>query len=133
MKLKKLQIIGIYKNFLNLEIDFSNCNGVSAFIGNNGSGKSNILEVFSSIFKSLYLEEKDEFAYILEYETYKNISIIINSDGTNRIFAVNGQPFRDIKQYLPKRVIAIYSGEEDRLWKKYYEYKKRIFTIRREL
>jgi ABC-type cobalamin/Fe3+-siderophores transport system ATPase subunit/predicted transport protein len=121
MKLKKLQIIGTYKNFVNLEIDFSYCNGVSAFIGNNGSGKSNILEVFSSIFKSLYLDEKDEFAYTLEYETFNNVSVKITSDGKKRAFAVNSNPVFDIKDYLPKRVIAIYSGEEDRLWKKYYE------------
>ncbi|MBF6653947.1 DUF4357 domain-containing protein, partial [Flavobacterium columnare] len=121
MKLKKLEIKGTYKNFVNLEVDFSNCNGVSAFIGNNGSGKSNILEVFSSIFKSLYLDEKDEFAYSLEYETFNNVSVKITSNGKTRVYAINGNPAFDIKEHLPKRVIAIYSGEEDRLWKKYYQ------------
>ena len=58
MKLKQLKI-GKHKNFNNLVIDFSNCKGVTAFIGNNGSGKSNILEALSSIFKSLFLEEKN--------------------------------------------------------------------------
>ena len=74
------------------------------------------------IFKSLFLEEKnDEFAYFLEYETFNKNSVKITSNGKNRVFAVNGNPVFDIKEYLPKRVIAIYSGEEDRLWKKYYE------------
>ena len=121
MKLKHLNI-GKHKNFNNLEIDFTSCNGVSAFIGNNGSGKSNILEALSSIFKSLYNEDKtDEFGYFLEYETFSNTSVKITSNGKNRVFAINGNPVFDIKEYLPKRVIAIYSGEEDRLWKKYYE------------
>lgn len=120
MKLKKLKIVGQHKNFQNLEIDFSSCKGVAAFIGNNGSGKSNILEVFSAIFKALYLDEKDEFAYFLEYETFNTISVKITSNGKGRVFAVNGNPVFDIKEYLPKRVIAIYSGEEDRLWRKYY-------------
>lgn len=120
MKLKKLEIHGSYKNFHNLKIDFGYCNGVSAFIGNNGSGKSNILEVFSSIFKSLFLEEKDEFPYLLEYETFNNTTVAITSNGTSRAFAVNGNPVFDIKDHLPKRIIAIYSGEEDRLWQKYY-------------
>lgn len=121
MKLKNLKIVGEHKNFKNLEIDFTGCNGVAAFIGNNGSGKSNILEVFSAIFKSLYLDEKDEFAYFLEYETFNNAIVKITSNGKGRVFAVNGNPVFDIKEYLPKRVVAIYSGEEDRLWKKYYE------------
>lgn len=120
MKVKQLKI-GKHKNFNNLEIDFSDCKGVAAFIGNNGSGKSNILEAFSSIFKSLFLDEKDEFAYFLEYETFNNVSVKITSNGKGRVYAVNGNPVFDIKEYLPKRVIAIYSGEEDRLWKKYYE------------
>lgn len=120
MKLKNLKIVGRHKNFHNLEIDFSNCKGVAAFIGNNGSGKSNILEIFSAVFKALYLDEKDEFAYFLEYETFNNVSVKITSNGKGRVFAVNGNPVFDIKEYLPKRVIAIYSGEEDRLWRKYY-------------
>lgn len=38
----------------NFEIDFSNKESIPVLIGNNGSGKSNILEAISSIFAGLY-------------------------------------------------------------------------------
>lgn len=121
MRLQRFKIENKYKNFTNLEIDFSKCDGLSAFIGNNASGKSNLLEALSSIFKSLFLDEKDEFAYFLEYITFTDVNVKITSNKKGRIYAINGTPVFDIKKYLPKRVIAIYSGEEDRLWKGYYK------------
>jgi predicted transport protein/ABC-type cobalamin/Fe3+-siderophores transport system ATPase subunit len=120
MKIQRFKIENTHKNFNNLEIDFSNCKGVAAFIGDNASGKSNLLEALSAIFKNIYLEEKDEFDYFLEYTTFTNANVKITSNAKGRIYAVNGNPVHDIKQHLPKRVIAIYSGEEDRLWKNYY-------------
>ena len=113
MKIQSFKIENIHKNFNNLEINFSSCNGVAAFIGDNASGKSNLLEALSAIFKNIYLEEKDKFDYFLEYTTYTNNNVKITSNSKGRIYAVNGNPVHDIKQYLPKRVVAIYSGEED--------------------
>ena len=121
MKIQRFKIENTHKNFHNLDIDFSSCKGVAAFIGDNASGKSNLLESLSAIFKNLYLDDKDEFDYFLEYNTFSNNNIKITSNKKRRIFAVNGNPFYDIKEHLPKRVVAIYSGEEDRLWKNYYE------------
>ena len=120
MKIQCFKIENTHKNFNNLEIDFANCNGVAAFIGDNASGKSNLLEALSAIFKNIYLEEKDEFDYFLEYTTFSNTNVKITSNSKGRIYAVNGNPVHDIKEHLPKRVVAIYSGEEDRLWQNYY-------------
>lgn len=68
MKLKKLQIQG-YKNLEDITIDFSNNNGTTLLVGNNGCGKSNILEAISSIFGGLYKDRihKPHFDYHLEY------------------------------------------------------------------
>ena len=68
MKLKKLQIQG-YKNLEDITIDFSNHNGTTLLVGNNGCGKSNILEAISSIFGGLYKDRihKPHFDYHLEY------------------------------------------------------------------
>ncbi len=53
MKLLKLWINN-YKNLTNLTIDFEKSNGLSIFVGNNGTGKSNIIECLSEIFNCLY-------------------------------------------------------------------------------
>lgn len=121
MRIKEFKIKNQHKNFENLEIDISKCDGVAAFIGDNASGKSNLLEALSALFKNIYLDEKDEFEYYLEYVTFSENVIKIVSDKNKRVYAVDGNPVHDIKKYLPKRVVAVYSGEENRLWKKNYE------------
>lgn len=50
MRVKKISI-GKYKNLVDFKCDFSGSN-ISAFIGNNGSGKSNLLEVISRAFSN---------------------------------------------------------------------------------
>ena len=49
MRLKHLYIKD-YKNLKDFSLDFENGNGLSILIGNNGSGKSNVLEAISGIF-----------------------------------------------------------------------------------
>lgn len=144
MKLLKLDVYN-YKNLEDINIDFTNSDGQTLIVGTNGSGKSNLLEVLSAIFSALYNKEKNvtpDFLFELEY-------IIINSpstiDGqkindTNikvRVTNVDGvidlcycdflssQEFyrvssENYKELLPDHVIAIYSGEEQRLWENYY-------------
>lgn len=53
MKLQRLHIKG-FRNIDDLDLDLSDQNGLSVLIGNNGSGKSNILEAVVAIFASLY-------------------------------------------------------------------------------
>ena len=50
MKIKNLKIEG-YKN---LDLELIHNVDIIALIGNNGSGKSNLLEALSLIFRSLY-------------------------------------------------------------------------------
>lgn len=57
MKLKELWIDG-FKNLNDFKIDFTNKDGITVLIGNNGSGKSNILEAISEIFATLYTNKK---------------------------------------------------------------------------
>lgn len=54
MRLQKLKINSRFKNLDSFEIDFSTKEGITVLIGNNGSGKSNILEAISGIFAGLY-------------------------------------------------------------------------------
>ena len=68
MKLKKLKIKK-YKNLLDFEANFEFGQGLSIFIGNNGSGKSNVLEAISGIFANAYSAKAiHKFVYSLTYE-----------------------------------------------------------------
>ena len=115
----KIQSINItkFKNLNNLAIDISKHNGLSLIIGNNASGKSNFLEALSEVFYTQFQNERTKLKYEIKYIDFAAKEITIS----NKAKATE----------LPKRVVAVYSGEEDRLWKMYYEklYKKYIDNI----
>lgn len=120
MKIKKL----IIKNYKNLNLEMHNDSSVIALIGNNGSGKSNVLEALSIIFFNLYnRKEKDiPFNFDLEYiiGSANNAIKVEKINSSVKIF-VDGNSRADCYAYLPKQITAIYSGEEDRLRKKFFE------------
>ncbi|PID84220.1 hypothetical protein CSB09_02000 [Candidatus Gracilibacteria bacterium] len=150
MKLISLKIDG-FKN-LKTKIDFTKSEGISVFVGNNGSGKSNVLEAISAIFYGLYDETNERrcnFTYSLEYEINSKNIIIQQLFFRGKEDAIGKLPpeiLEDIpdvkeelkmvsccidgelvggtldKKYLPSQIIALYSGEETRLYEDYYLY-----------
>ena len=138
MKLKKLQIQG-YKNLEDITIDFSNNNGTTLLVGNNGCGKSNILEAVSSIFGGLYKDRihKPHFNYHLEYRI-NNHDVDITLHAGKYVFATDNHVVqktvftRNASIYLPTNIISCYSGESSRLWGFYYYpyYKDYIKSIK---
>ena len=127
MKLKTLEIKN-FKNIQNIMIEFPQNSGVTLLVGNNGCGKSNILEAISAIFSYLYeRNDKDvSFDFIIEYET-NNHTINVDFRNGKYGFTVDGNSitqekfFGLSKEYLPKNIIACYSGENKRLWDSYYK------------
>lgn len=118
MRIKKLEVEG-YKN---LNIKITHDSDVIALIGKNGSGKSNLLEAISAIFKSLYYGDGSvPFDYLIEYENTSKQNVRIEKKKSKKKCFLNEEFIIDVKDYLPKKLIAIYSGEEDRLWSKYYK------------
>lgn len=135
MKLKKLNIKK-YKNLIDFNVDFATGNGLSILIGNNGSGKSNVLEALSGIFHDLFKEKptrKLTCDYALEYTLNEVDCKIEQKNGTLRCF---GEKFKNrdsfIEENAPNNIIGLYSGEEDRLWTSFYEsyYKAYIRRIK---
>ena len=122
MRLIKLYIKD-YKNLKEFSLDFEKGNGLSILIGNNGSGKSNVLEAISGIFAEAYGTAHDSFDtdYKFEYEIDNKTTTLARKDGKYHYF-YNGVKKRrpEILEYLPSNVIAIYSGEDLRLWKDFY-------------
>ena len=142
MKLLRLHVSG-YKNLEDIEFDFTKANRCALIVGTNGSGKSNLLEVLSAIFFACYNNHKNvkpDFRFELEYiiERLRTGSagggpsyafplrvIIRNVDGKIevQVYQNNEWLYVDKKEWfvvLPEHVIAIYSGEEKRLWEDYY-------------
>lgn len=140
MRLKNLHIKG-YKNIADLSIDFTNKDGITLIIGNNGTGKSNIIEAISSIFAGLYANKvhKPNFEYEILYEVQNN-NIFISLEQDVYTIKVNGSEItktafqQKAKEYLPENVIACYSGESLRLFEKYYKpyYEKYVAAIKTE-
>ena len=121
MKLQRLHIKG-FRNIEDLDLDLSTQNGLSVLIGNNGSGKSNILEAIVAIFASLYSKSKrfsPPFDYDIEYllDDYK---IEIKNSGRNIYVDGNKIKASQLKEHLPKNIIASYSGETSRLEDKFF-------------
>ncbi len=135
MRLKRLYING-FKNLNEFELDFTHKDGITVLIGNNGSGKSNVLEAISAIFTGLYKmstpQRKPIFEYEIEYELeedeHYHLSLIKHGDAYRYNFHKNliHIPTATFKAnpylYLPSNIIAIYSGEEMRLWENYYKH-----------
>lgn len=122
MRIKSIKIVDkAYKN-LDINLD-NNTSSIIAFIGNNGSGKSNVLEAISIIFKYLYQRKDKEipFDFSLTYEIGGGKLVEITKSRTTVITKINGVQKSDPYSDLPKQVVAIYSGEEDRLWRNHYE------------
>ena len=122
MRIKEIKIAN--KAFKNLDISLeNNTSGVMAFIGNNGSGKSNLLEAISAIFRHLYDKKQKDipFNFSLVYTTFNGRTVEITRNELSVTTKIDNQENSDLYSFLPKQIVAIYSGEEDRLWREYYK------------
>lgn len=137
MKIKSLWI-SKYKNVENIDLKFDT-DLISLMVGQNGFGKSNLLEALSLIFRDLdlmdTLSDYEDWPYDTRHFEYKmlyqckGLDIQINSlksefyvyakkIGSEHEFgAVNFSEFIRNKQtsYLPDYVVGYYSGENKRI------------------
>jgi ABC-type multidrug transport system ATPase subunit len=114
MRIKNLKIQE-YKNLKDFDCDFSDSN-IIALIGDNGSGKSNVLEFLAMIFAEAKNLNSNTFPFHcdLEYE--------IDSSTYRLHFSYVFQAFKDDKldikkldSFLPKVVFTYYAGETPRM------------------
>ena len=114
--------IGSFKNLQDFEIDFDEGELSTVLIGENGTGKSNVIEALVTIFRDLDLEARTEFSYAIAYQchgcrveidhalTAKSLSFKVNGK------AVSRPDFNKKKSdYLPDNVFGYYSGASRRL------------------
>lgn len=132
MKIKKLTV----KNFRNFEkTTLKSDNNICVLIGNNGTGKSSMLEAISSVFAYIFDNKMvPEFKFVINYEI-NNTNVIINYLTNNPKIIIDGSKVNKLPEELkPSKVICLYSGEELRLWENFYEtfYNNYISRIRRQ-
>lgn len=124
MRLRKIRI-GKYKNLKDFECEFGESN-ISAFIGDNGSGKSNLLEAIVNAFSltknrtmlnnsSGTIEaELDDcmIEYELGEETY---TLYCDCEKSHIVHGAEKLTKKEIEEALPSNIIVYYAGETQRL------------------
>lgn len=102
-----------YKNLKNLTIDFAQDHLITVLIGRNGTGKSNVLEALTIIFRDLLMaEKKPSLKYRISYEI-RDRWVIIDAD-PNRSDVYLAKTIAKQDQEIPYPVlsdVADVSGE----------------------
>ena len=125
-----------YKNLKNSYIEFPGRTIPTAVIGNNGTGKSNLIEALITIFISLYYDEVPDFNFKISYESHgKKVTITkdlttgslnITVDETAWTRAAFRKRIRnpDLMPPFPSMIFGYYSGTCERLIKKFGRYQR---------
>lgn len=135
MRLDKLHIRN-FKNLQEFSIDFDESVLTTVLIGQNGTGKSNLIEALVIIFRDLDLGDDPEFGYQLTYTCRgQRIEIDADPDRADKMsITVDGKSiaFRQFSQapyrmYLPSNVFGYYSGPSRRLEQHFDEHQERFY------
>lgn len=151
MHLSRLKIRE-FRNLRDFEITFTpsarDADGVirdfksHAVIGQNGSGKSNMIEAIVTIFRDLDLNQKTEFDYELDYWCRGHLIRVNGATGRVNVTDSNlaitlgeGSDFaishlsrgNNAKRYLPNHVFAYYSGRSERIEAIFQQHQQRFY------
>jgi predicted ATPase len=123
MRVDRLKIRG-FKNLEGVDIDFDQDSLETVLIGQNGSGKSNVIEALATIFRDLDDPRRAKsFDYFIAYDCKDHrieidqgytrsdkITVTIDQEASTlaKIRGSNGE-------FLPNHVFGYYSGRSDRL------------------
>lgn len=116
LKIKK------FKNLFDVEINFDEGELSTVLIGENGTGKSNVIEALVTIFRDLDMNDTTPFSYWLRYSCHgRRIEIDNNFNKPTLNLIVDGgqisrSAFYDGRAlYLPTNIFGYYSGSSRRL------------------
>ena len=117
MKLKELAIPN-YKGFVDFTTTFDQESPITTVIGQNGVGKSNLIEIIVLIFRAIDLGVKTEFSYTLIYECRgHDIQVRFDVDDAKKNLVNIGGVKKsatylknNANEYLPMNVFTYYSG-----------------------
>jgi predicted ATPase len=136
LKIKEIKIRE-FKNLREFEARFDPKSLATVLLGQNGTGKSNLLEAMVVIFRDLDLGEPPSFEYEIAYECRgKEIRLKAGEKGkTGSItVAVDGQSisyssfWKDTqRQFLPSHVFGYYSGPSSRFESHFAKHQERFY------
>jgi predicted ATP-dependent endonuclease of OLD family len=124
MKLNRLWVKN-YKNLRECAIDFGQTHLITAVIGSNGSGKSNLIEAVLSILIGIYFKKSPPFDFNLEFEA-QGRHVSLRGETQRLSIAVDGEQLavrrfaerlRDgpAQVFYPELTFVYYSGECQRV------------------
>lgn len=134
MKLISLKVKSDFRNLNGLKLSLSEDNDTYVLIGNNGTGKTNILEALSCVFGSLLLKTPFKFSFVLVYKIGDDTFRVAHDITTGQTeYKKNDVVVPESDMEYPNRIICNYSGEDLRLWDNYYKkpYEDYIRSIKR--
>ena len=134
MKLLSLKISSEFRNLKGINLQFDPSNDTYVIIGNNGSGKTNILEALSSIFSILLSHTQNFlFGFTIRYQINEDVFRVKYRQETNTTeYQKNGIAVNESDMDFPNRIVCNYSGEDNRMWEDYYKepYEKYMESVR---
>lgn len=141
MRLDKVTI-GRYKNLRDLFIDFDEGSPYTVLVGENGAGKSNLIEAIALIFQHLDLDQKSPFDYQIKYQVRGQDVDIQSKAESFPTFCVRergAEEYGEIPRrrfmvedelgplYRPAFVFGYYSGPSDRLSAVFQRHRERYY------
>jgi predicted ATPase len=134
-----------FKNLRNLHVTFDQASPYTVLVGENGAGKSNLIEALTLIFRNLDLDEPAPFGYEIEYHCRGRHLWITGVSGASPTFRVKDEDaligYVDLTKkrfmavdefgkpmYRPAFVFGYYSGPSDRLASLYEKHKERFYN-----
>src|SRR4029077_10533411 len=143
MRLEEVSI-GEFKNLRDLRIHFDEDSPYTVLVGENGAGKSNLIEALSLIFRNLDLGLEAPFSFNLKYHCRNQSVHVIAELGQFPRFltkAAGESEYRDLSRkhfmaedpsgrplYRPAFVFGYYSGPSDRLSELYEYHRNRFYS-----
>ncbi len=127
-----------FKNLIEFTIDFDQESSTAVLVGRNGTGKSNVLEALTVIFRDLDLELTTlPFSYELSYSCRGQL-IVVDADPDRKTKkvqvsaggkALTVKAFKGNKRdYLPNYVFGYYSGPSNRMQEHFLKHQDRFYN-----
>ena len=124
-----------FKNLTSFSMDFDSESSVSVLVGKNGTGKSNVLEATTLIFRDLDLAQPASLDYTIKYECRGHIMSVTGKTGERVVTAtIDGQPVASTRitgetgrKARPDFVFGYYSGPSNRLEQHFIQHQERFY------